>query len=73
MPSLSMRNKPRYDHLTFCSEVAFVVVIVFTGKHIVVGGDGFVGVRDEGVSHAFDPAIVLGNAEVSLVGFRSVG
>ena len=38
------------DHLTFCSEVAFFVVVVLAGKHIVVGGDGLVGVCHEGVS-----------------------
>ena len=48
------------DHFTFDSEVAFVVVDVFTCEDIVVVGDGFVGVCDDGVGNALDATFVFG-------------
>ena len=61
------------DHFSFGGQVAFFVVVVLPSQHVVVGGDGLVGVCNEGVRHAFDAALVLGHAEVRLVGLCGVG
>lgn len=61
------------DHFTFNGEVSFFVVGVFTGKHVVVVGDGFIGIGNERVVDTLDASFVFWGLEPCPVGKLGIG